>query len=388
MIASVRIENFKSIVDLRLNLGSFNVLIGENGSGKSNILEAIAFGAAANAGKLDHEFFGSRGIRVTSPEFMFSAFNNEREKTIKISYQDDVPGKSRERDYKIQVDPENTRKWITVSNYFSDQLIEKIARSVLYTNESDALASAVNESGVVYENKQLYNEIFQKLKGPLPDSIISDFIIYSPEQTCLRKFEDTDQIYPLGINGEGLFQYLKEISVDRESDKLLADIKENLLLLDWYEDFHMSQSVVSTDFSLQIKDKYLDSAFQYFDQRSTNEGFLFLLFYSTLFSSKITPTFFAIDNIDVSFNPKLCMRIVQNLVKLAKQNNKQVIVTAQNPAILDGLDLSDSDQRLFVVRRNEDGHTKATRVEHKAERKMKLSEIWTNGYIGGLPENF
>ena len=37
----IRIENYKSIVDLTLELGRFNVIIGTNGCGKSNILEAI-----------------------------------------------------------------------------------------------------------------------------------------------------------------------------------------------------------------------------------------------------------------------------------------------------------------------------------------------------------
>jgi AAA15 family ATPase/GTPase len=35
----VHIKNFKSIVDLPLDLAPINVFIGENGSGKSNILE-------------------------------------------------------------------------------------------------------------------------------------------------------------------------------------------------------------------------------------------------------------------------------------------------------------------------------------------------------------
>src|SRR4051812_36406430 len=88
MIKSTEIKNFKSVVDLSLDLGSFNVLIGENGSGKSNVLEAIAFGAAASADKLDFEFLGSRGLRVPNPEFMFSAFKSEK-KAIEIVYKTD-----------------------------------------------------------------------------------------------------------------------------------------------------------------------------------------------------------------------------------------------------------------------------------------------------------
>jgi len=43
MLRRVTIKNFKSIKNLSFDLGRVNVLIGENGSGKSNILEAIAF---------------------------------------------------------------------------------------------------------------------------------------------------------------------------------------------------------------------------------------------------------------------------------------------------------------------------------------------------------
>jgi AAA15 family ATPase/GTPase len=75
MIRKVRVENFKSIPDLTLELGRVTVLIGANGSGKSNILEAIALASAAAQIKLDNEFLTSRGIRVTETRFMRSAFD-------------------------------------------------------------------------------------------------------------------------------------------------------------------------------------------------------------------------------------------------------------------------------------------------------------------------
>jgi len=37
MVKEIQITNYKSIVDLTLELGRFNVIIGTNGSGKSNI---------------------------------------------------------------------------------------------------------------------------------------------------------------------------------------------------------------------------------------------------------------------------------------------------------------------------------------------------------------
>ena len=74
MIRIITIKNFKSIVDLSLDLGRFNVIIGANGCGKTNVLEAIAFAAAANMKKLDNEFLINRDLRLTKPELMVNAF--------------------------------------------------------------------------------------------------------------------------------------------------------------------------------------------------------------------------------------------------------------------------------------------------------------------------
>ena len=77
MINKIKIKNFKSIVDLTLDLGRFNVIIGANGCGKTNILEAITFASAASQDKLDLEYLANRDIRVTDPQFMFNAFDDE-----------------------------------------------------------------------------------------------------------------------------------------------------------------------------------------------------------------------------------------------------------------------------------------------------------------------
>ncbi len=129
-----------------------------------------------------------------------------------------------------------------------------------------------------------------------------------------------------------------------------------------------------------------------FDQKSSNEGFLFLLFYFALFISDDTPEFFAIDNIDASLNPKLCRQLIKELVKLAEKYDRQVIFTTHNPAVLDGLNLDDDEQRLFVIYRNKSGYTKAKRILKPkpldGQKPVKMSEAFLRGYIGGLPKNF
>jgi AAA15 family ATPase/GTPase len=80
----------------------------------------------------------------------------------------------------------------------------------------------------------------------------------------------------------------------------------------------------------------------------------------------------------------LCEELIKILVQLSKKYNKQVILTTHNPFVLDGLDLNDPEQKLFVVRRNGDGETVADSIP--AIKNIKLSQAWLQGFIGGNPE--
>lgn len=160
--------------------------------------------------------------------------------------------------------------------------------------------------------------------------------------------------------------------------------------MDWFEDFQTSDR--AGDGGLHITDRFLDKNTLDFDHRSTNEGFFFLLFYFALFNSELTPKFFAVDNIDASLNPKLCQKMMTELVKSSKKNDKQVILTTHNPSILDGLNLDDDEQRLFVISRGRTGATKIKRI-HKPDTSheahpYRLSELFLRGILGGLPKGF
>jgi hypothetical protein len=82
------------------------------------------------------------------------------------------------------------------------------------------------------------------------------------------------------------------------------------------------------------------------------------------------------------------------IVDLAKKYDKQIFLTTHNPAILDGIDLNDEEQKLFVVSRNKSGHTRMKEIAAKDKPKssndepLHLSEAFMRGYLGGLPKGF
>ena len=393
MIQEITIKNFKSIDQLKLKLGRVTVLIGENGCGKENILEAIALSSAVASDKLDHEFLASRGIRITEPQFMRSAFNSDDLNQDSDDLNQEIETSFQFKNdkiitYNLQHDGKPYSGWVSKISGISEEIseIERINRLFYQDFEWQGIFSGLSEADHVQQTVKRY--IIEN-----PDNLtLKNFLIFSPENSSLRIFKEEGQIQPLGIHGEGLFKLLTVLNAEKNQEKI-QEIKEKMQLIDWFKDFSIPDEFSLNQKTLKIADRYLISRKQkYFDQNSSNEGFLFLLFYFCLFISDNTPKFFAVDNIDVSLNPRLGRRLVQELVQLAQKYDRQVIFTTHNPAILDGLDLEDDEQRLFVISRNQLGYTKARRIlppkPLEGQEPVRLSEAFLRGYIGGLPKNF
>jgi hypothetical protein len=360
-----------------------------------------------------NEFLVSRGIRVTDPRFMRSAFAETSEDAVSI----DVEG---ERGLRATFEI-NTSGDASYPRWRSKRGLD-IPTDLFLTSNVDELAKRISEavpirfrskinnleSLIVYINTtaripvtQLTEEVKGQfsaafalfgsfLKKQYEEVPLDDFIIYSPEISALRTFEKEGQILPLGIRGEGLLRLLRVLaSADQEG---WAALQSNLGLLDWFSGIEVDHDSSLPEQSIRLRDRFMAAGQPAFDPRSANEGFLYLLFFFALIVSKATPRFFAIENVDTSLNPKACSELMRRLTARALEHGKQILFTTHNPFLLDGLNLHDDRQRLFVVFRNKDGHTVARRVIPPKpvgdELPMKLSEAFTRGILGGIPQNF
>lgn len=379
LVREVTLEGFKSVRKLDLELGRVNVLIGANGAGKSNVLEGIAYGVAGAYGKLDNEYLVPRGIRVTEPTFMVPAFDAGNAPSVKVGFRRDGQ-------------PKHTMAFPARSVLSGLGLFFDLPPwGSVQEGVEHLLASATPNTRKLLEDPAfrglLENMVVDRLAYAA--SWPADFLIYAPENSALRIFQSEPQVMPLGIRGEGLFAHLKALSETKP--RRFEAIVEGLALLDWFETLQIPKDLAAGERSLRIRDRYLAQG-ALFDQRSANEGFLFLLFYLTLFVSDETPAFFAIDNVDTALNPKLATATVRKLVELSRDHDKQVIFTTHSPAVLDALDLHDDEQRLLVVDRDVEGATVVRRVPAPnplpGDSAVPLSEAFVRGYLGGLPEHF
>ena len=391
MINKVSISNFKSIYKQDIELGRINVFIGENGCGKSNILEAIAMAAASNSDELNTEGLINRGIRVTKPSLTFNSFlglNNRSE--IKIGL------------YESEVLIESVLKCDNPDDIYTTWKDEKNHDKTLKQLMREMLEQAPREKNIDHLYEALFTLSQKKLLTPKWNNRFamdikyrnnSQFLIYNINTNALRGVSNDSKKQPLGINGEGLDILLSTFTEDQ-----LNELK-NLNFISWLKDIHVDlgdtlkykgYKLGRSTSDLYFTDKYMQRKNNMFAAENANEGALHVLFYLALLISVRTPSFFAIDNIETALNPMLCRQLMTSITELAKKHNKQALITTHNPAVLDGLNLHDPEQHLFVVKRTDEGHTKVERIKLKPNVKdesLKLSELWMRGYLGALPSN-
>jgi predicted ATPase len=389
MIRSIKIDGFKSIVSQTIKLGRVNCFIGANGVGKSNVLEAIGVLSAAASGKVDDESLLRRGVRPGVPRLYKTSFESASV-PVHIGIQAQSEGAS----YRVSLlnpleNPEPAWSFKTERlTAGAEEIVSDGVRSKRNLIPTAGLAAlklvevAVDSPAVALMNT---------LQG---------FAIYSPNTPTLRAMVgDPQSRNPLGLSGGRLAEAFAEFR------KSILDQDENLLdgifeLVDWVADIQtttsagalLSPSVARTKEVLKFTDRFMRKSRNTLTAYDASEGALYVLFCAILCLSPHAPRMLAIDNLDQALNPRLVALLTAKLAEwlAGSDSSRQLLFTAHNPAVLDGLDLSDPEVRLFAVERNSDGHTVIRRIELsdellKMNANYPLSRLWLMGNLGAMP---
>jgi predicted ATPase len=402
MIRAITVKNFKSIVDERVELGRFNVFIGANGSGKTNLLEATGMMAAAEAGRLTVEDLLLRGLRVARPAMTLNAFSSQADplqRVVTFGFETDFEGTTIRQELHVQSPQQDaiTTGWTPGMRSISgaQQRVQALVQS--RTERIQALSADQSEEG----RQRLAEAMVQYQSDPFGvGTFLMSFGVYAAETPALRGMDTSSHRDPVGLHGENLDVFLARMAHDEPDAYQL--VIEKAHGISWLSDVFVDEpdalkfqghKLGRSTSRLYFRDRYIPDPANVLAAENANEGVLHLLFYLALFASKATPAVFAIDNIETGLNPSLCTRLIEDLVALAKTRGKQVLVVTQSPAVLDGMNLHDDDERLFEVFRDDEGHTKTKRIKLKPNvnvdgQRLKLSELWMRGALGAIPTDF
>jgi predicted ATPase len=411
MLTHFKVAGFKTLVDTSVALGVVNVFIGANGSGKSNILEALGVMGAAAFGSVEPETLRYRGVRLGLPSLYKSSFKNKpyrRLITLEVS--------SESTTYRLALDnPIESPKvaWRINNEYLALKPTTKlVTRSPKGTriHVTDNKASPLNIRDEMTVAKSALN-LFETLgpgvvhraeqARPLIE-MLEGFAIFAPTTSVLRGTASDVTRDPLGLEGSGLPTALQEM-LDKKSASLGPfDIDDIWELIDWAQDMSavaggqvpVSPAVQTPPIMLRFVDRFMREGRNTLSAYDASEGALYVLFLLALVSHPRTPRLFAVDNFDHALHPRLAARLMRMVsTQLLLDGKRQMLLTTHNPLVLDGLDLSDDRIRLFAVERDDIGATRIIRIElsaellAQAERGLSLSRLWVMGRLGAVPQS-
>jgi len=393
MIRTIQIKGFKSIVSETLELGRINCFIGANGVGKSNILEAIGVLGAAASGRVDDESLQRRGVRAGVPRLYKSSFEGNR---VRAEIDLQVTGTC-QQEFRVSLlnplehpDP----AWSYKTEYLSDGLQEIVSRGVRARAEHSNLAKNAGLTALKIIDLAPDNAAAKLIRQ------LQNYAIYCPNTPTLRgTVQDGQSRMPLGLSGGRLAEGYAELckQVLNSNDVLLDSVLE---LMDWVGHIDMTDSgspllsdaVPRSKYVLRFTDRFMKQSRNTLTAYDASEGALYVLFCAVMCLTPNAPKLFAVDNLDQALNPRLVSRLVAKLASWLKQadGERQLLFTAHNPAVLDGLDLGDDEVRLFAVERNSNGHTRINRINPSPELlalnlQYPLSRLWLMGRLGAVP---
>jgi predicted ATPase len=400
VLRELSVKGFKSLRDTRLELGNVNVLIGANGSGKSNVLEALGVLGAAAFRAVEPESLRYRGVRPGLPELYKSAFSAEKIRRL-IS----IEAKTESASYLVGLNnPIHSKdpNWgITHEHLAAD------GRKLLTRAPRGARLHSPAAKAISFQPHPRETAVHLALQQPdapasaraLIDRLV-DFAIYSPSTDVLRGLVNDVTRSPLGLSGSGLPRAVKDLLNRKTGTFGALDLAELWDMIEWAEDVaavpadqtNVSPVVSTTPTILRFTDRYMSPSRHRLSAYDASEGALYVLFLLALISHPISPRFVAVDNFDQALHPRLASALTRVASELILDDvGRQIIFTTHNPLVLDGLDLLDDRIRLFAVERGPTGATLVRRVEisddvlRGAEQGVSLSRLWVMGRLGAVP---
>lgn len=406
-INCLTIDGFKSIWSEKVELGQLNVFIGNNGAGKSNFLEAIAMLSASLEGGVDYERLSRRGSRLSTPEIFRSAFKNkDRRSTLRLA------AKMGALEYNLNLNATDGFSYFSESIKSGDETLAGRSNNGA-TIRGRSFSARLDSKRSIFPylealSARVDSDSEDEEEVSVVDSLsrLVDFAIYAPATPILRGISaDLSNKSPLGLYGGRLAEAFKEVLSNSEAR---ADMTRIFRLMGWMKSVGSSDAIDNKLISehinlgrlnLLFQDNFMKTNFNKLYAYDVSEGVLYVLFVLVLLTHHDAPDIFALDNIDTALNPGLVRDLISHISQiLASHPEKQVFLTTHNPSTLDSIDLFNGDHRLFVVDRDQSGHTRLTRIQPPKdmtregwEQKyfgMKLSEIWLSGAIGGMPSGF
>lgn len=356
MIKSIQIDNFKSLVDFKLELSHFTCLVGLNGSGKSTVLQAMDFIAQLMKGSTT-QWLEQRQWSATD---LTSKLADSRLITIKLVIQKD---KDCELTWVAFFDIDSLR---CIEERIVQRTHEKKLDVLLVKNDRFFSSSKESRDGALTDNSAtpIIFEYQGSVLSSLKDTQLSEGALFvkriisniqslellSPEKMRAKVRNPSG---PLGIKGEKLAHFI-DASGKSGKSKLKQELETAYQQLSKINTAQTSEGWIDLSITESFDGAEITSSAQHI-----NDGMLRLMaVFSFIRYHADKSSCLLFDEIENGINPELVEFLVDHLVKA----KSQIMVTTHSPMILNFMEEDVARAGVIYLYKNNSGHTKAIRL--------------------------
>jgi predicted ATPase len=395
MLKKLTIRNFKAIQDMTIEFTPLTVLIGENGCGKSTILQALDFLCAISSRDI-HEYFREKGWLFDEIKSRCSGDNAGPIEFI-TTWNLLVKGCPKTIEWFLSIDL--NKRWIikekiknisdnrTVLSYHVDDQDDIPAYLGQFNIQSSALKYVAGTS--------INTDEIDKLLFFLEDS--TGFGLLSPDK--IRSGNKQPNTRNIGAGGEALAYCIDKMnpSEKQQLNKLVSDlIQASVEILtedlgnkvEMRINFH-TDTIMPVD-SLHISDGLLRiiafvviSMEKEINLLTTNDGALVITNSGEAIASKSKESkkngMVLLDEIENGINPYMTEQIVSLLRDITEKQGRQIIVTTHSPVILNDF----NPEEIIFLWKDKRGSAHSRKFFSTDEMRYALDflnpgEIWEN----------
>jgi predicted ATPase len=361
----ITVRGFKSIASIeKLPLKSVNILIGSNGSGKSNFIGVFAFLHAIREGRLRDYVVEAGGAE----KVLHFGSKTTKQIDMHLSFQEEV------HQYSLTLSPTQ------------DDGLYPSAELAIFWNKG------VNEhpSGTRPMSREQGREAGisdPQLKGTAGwvRQCLGGWRLYHVHDTSqsspmrkTAKVDDNSYLRPDGSNLASFLYYLQE-----KHPTSYGLIRRTIQrVTPFFDDFNLKPSRLKPDdIKLEWTHKNSD---QYFDASSLSDGTLRFIALATLFlqPKDYLPSVILVDEPELGLHP-YAIEMLASLIRHASEST-QVIASTQSSLLLDHFDPED-----VLVANRVSGGTQITRLEHPQLKDWltdySLGQLWEKNEFAGRP---
>lgn len=403
-LKQIRVDGYKNLINCVVNLGDFNVLVGPNNSGKSNLLEAIQMltsflsGLESIKGKIFNDGFTPLSRKTT----WVCHLDKYKQKALKIEIvlEAEIKKEKWEIEYGIIVEPKrNGGEGRITQEYLKAKECSKTGKAKLYfSREEDVLtlgkkkhpiskqSSSFDVLWALYRDSKKLSEMLSLIFMSYV-VLLSTSTVFSMWPDGLRSSCDSEDAL-LNIPHVSTFNPMVALDDIREKDENRFQLLKSVFCdaLD-FEDMEFTAGYLGKENESENRKRFRECRVKRngspaVDIAEYSDGtFVIFGILTAYLSPKRTGSLFMLEELESCLHPKALEKMLRFFQDNAEQ--RPVLLTTHSPYLLNGVRPED----VIVAVTDKDGATHFEKVENNKELRTYLNKgLYSFGDL--LVDNF